>query len=791
MRALDRKLLRELWRLRGQMFSIAMVVATGIMAVVTMRGSYESLVLAQQSYYRQTRLAEVWAPLKRAPESVRRKIAALPGVASVDTRVTFLATLDLPGLDAPAQGLFVSIPSSARPVLNDVRIERGRYLAPGRSDEVVVSKKFAEARGYAPGDSLRAVINGRARELRIVGMAISPEHTYSVPPGSLYPDDERYGVVWMGREAAGPAYDMEGAFNEALVTITPGTDVNAVIERLDRLLDPFGGLGAYAREDQPSHSILEAELDQNRVMGTVIPAIFLAVAAFLLNLVLGRLIATQRGEIAVLKAFGYRDREVGTHFLLFALASVVAGAALGTLSGIWLGQSYVELYGQYFDFPDLAYRLSGPLLSISLLVSFVAAAAGAIGAVRRAASLPPAEAMRPEPPASFEPGLIERSGLGELLPSSGRMILRNLERQLGRSFLSSLGVAFSVAILVLGLFMFDGVRFMMDLQFREIQREDISISFVDALSSDVRFELARLAGVNRVEIFRSAPARLRAGHRSREISLTGMEPEGRLRRIVTAHRSREARVHPVPAEGVILSDILARQLDVGTGDTLLVEMLEGRRARGSVRVVGVVKDFLGVSAYMSRAALHALEGGGDLVSGAYLGVEEDELPALRAWLKDAPAVAGVASPSTMLESFEKQMAESLYVGIAFLLGFASVIAIGIIYNGARISLSERGRELASLRVMGFRRSEVSTLLLGEQAAVTLLAIPLGWLIAYVLSFLVVGAMETEAYRIPFITSPQTYLTAAVITALVAAGSGMIVRRRVGRLNLIEVLKTRE
>jgi putative ABC transport system permease protein len=769
------------------MVSIAMVVATGIMAVVTMRGSYESLVLAQQSYYRHTRLAEVWAPLKRAPESMRRKIAALPGVASVDTRVTFMATLDLPGLDAPAQGLFVSVPSNSRPVLNDILIERGRYLAPGRSDEVIVSKKFAEARGYDPGDSLRAVINGRARDLRIVGMAISPEHTYSVPPGSLYPDDERYGVVWMGREAVGPAYDMEGAFNEALVTLTPGTDVNAVIERLDRLLDPFGALGAYARKDQSSHAILEAELDQNRVMGTVIPAIFLAVAAFLLNLVLGRLIATQRGEIAVLKAFGYRNREVGTHFLLFALASVVAGAALGTGSGIWLGQAYVELYGQYFDFPNLAYRLSGPLLSLAILVSFVAAGAGAMSAVRRAASLPPAEAMRPEPPASFEPGVVERTGLGDLLPSSGRMILRNIERQLGRSFLSSLGVAFSVAILVLGLFMFDGVRFMMDLQFREIQREDISITFVEALSSDVRFELGSLTGVTHVEPFRSAPARLRAGHRSREISLTGLEPEGRLRRIVTAN----AKVQPVPSQGVILSDILARQLDVTTGDLLLVEMLDGRRAKGSVHVAGVVEDFLGVSAYMSRAALHDLEGGPDLVSGAFLGVEEEKLPALQSWLKGAPSVAGVASPSTMLESFEKQMAESLYVGIGFLLGFASVIAIGIIYNGARISLSERGRELASLRVMGFRRSEVSMLLLGEQAAVTLLAIPLGWAIAYVLSFLVVGAMETETYRIPFITNPQTYLTAAVITAAVAAGSGLIVRRRVNRLNLIEVLKTRE
>jgi putative ABC transport system permease protein len=787
MRALDRKLIRELWRLKGQMLSIALVVGSGIMTVITMRGSYESLVDAQQSYYRETRFAEVWAPLERAPESVRRKILALPGVAAVDTRVTFLATLDLPGLDAPAQGRFVSIPERGRPLLNDIRLRRGRYVAPGRNDEVIISEKFAEARGYAPGERLRAVINGRARDLDVVGVAISPEHTYSVPPGSLFPDDERYGVLWMSRDVIGPAYEMDGAFNEALVTLVKGADPEAVIERLDDLLDPYGGLGAYPRADQVSHQILEGELDQNRVMGTAIPAVFLAVAAFLLNLVLGRLISTQRGEIAVLKAFGYRDREVGTHYLLFALAAVAAGAVLGAGAGVWLGQAYVEMYGEYFEFPVLEYQLSASLLVISLGVSFVAAAAGALGAVRRAVTLPPAEAMRPEPPARFAPGWAERAGLGALLTSAGRMILRNLERRPVRSLLSSLGVAFSVAILVIGLFMFDGVRFMMDLQFREIQREDLIVSFEKSLPISVRFDLGRLHGVTRVETFRNVPARLRSGHREREVGLQGIASDGRLRRIVTARGG----VHPVPADGVVLSSMLARQLRVSTGDALSVELLEGRRSKDSLRVAGVVDDFLGLSTYMSQESLHRLAGGAPVVSGAYLSVEDQERSALEARLKNVAAVAGVASPASMLETFESQLADSLFIGVGFLLGFASVISVGVIYNGARISLSERGRELASLRVMGFRRGEVARLLLGEQAVVTLLAIPLGWGLGYVLSSAVAISLETEAYRVPFVVSPRTYSMAALITVIVAVASGWIVRRRADRLDLISVLKTRE
>lgn len=787
MSALNRKLLRELWQLKGQMASIALVVATGIMTVITMRGSYDSLVEAQQSYYRQARFADVWAPLKRAPDSLRERLQAIPGVAAVDTRVTLFANLDLEGLDAPAQARLVSLPEHGRPLLNDIRIQSGRYLAPGAASEVLISGKFAAARGLAPGDRLRAIINGRARDLDIVGIAISPEHTYAVPPGALYPDDKRYGVLWMSRKVLGPAYDMDGAFNEAMVRLSPHANSQAVLSRINTLLDPYGGLGAYLRKDQASHLMLQGELDGNKVMGTAIPVVFLGVAAFLLNLVLSRLIATQRTEIAVLKAFGYRNVEVGLHYLLFALAAVVAGALIGTGSGILFGQAYVKLYGEYFAFPNLDYHLSPLLLAGAILVSVVGACGGALMAVRRAATLPPAEAMRPEPPARFEPGWLEHSGLARRLPSAARMVLRNMQRKPLQSLLSSLGVAFSVAILVIGLFMFDGVRYMMDLQFRVIQREDLSVSFNEPRTASARYDFQNLAGVTRVEPYRSVPARLRFGHLEKETAIQGLDPDGRLRRVV----DDTGRVHPLPAEGLVLSAILAQKLRVGVGDRLDVEMLDGLRRKDRVLVAGIVNDFLGVSAYMSHASLQRLAGGPDMVSGAYLSAPEDALPAIKRQLKTLPAIAGVASPSTMLESFQTQLADTLFIAVGFLLGFACVIAVAVIYNGARISLSERGRELASLRVMGFRRSEASVLLLGEQALITLLAIPLGWLMGYWLSFLVTTAMQSDTYRIPFIVNSPTYLLSAVIVIGAAVASAALVQRRINHLDLIAVLKTRE
>lgn len=787
LRALTWKLLRDLWHLRGQMLSIMLVVATGVMTVLTMRGGYESLLRSRSTYYAETRFPDLWSALERAPRSVEDDLARIPGVAAVDSRVTFMARLDLPGLDVPGMGLFVSIPDAGVAELGGLVLESGRLPSPAAQDEVVASRIFAQARGLLPGDSVRAILDGRVRDLRIVGTAVSPEHSYSVPPGALYPDDERYGVFWMPRGVLGPLYDMDGAFNEVVFDLAPGVDVDAVVARVDDVLDPFGGRGAYPRDDQFSHLVLQGELDQNRVMGTVIPGVFLAVAAFLLHLVLNRLISTQRTQIGVLKAFGYSDREVGLHYLAMAGVAAGAGTVLGAGAGLWLGGAYVRLYGTYFNFPELSYGFSVSLLASASLVTLGAAGLGALQGARAAARLPPAEAMRPEPPPSFDPGPFERAGLGRVLPAAGRMILRSLERRPVRALFSSLGVAFSVAILVMGMFMFDGVSFMMDLQFRLAQREDLQVAFRQPLDVVVRHELARFEGVTAVELYRNEPARLRAGHRDREVGLQGLPLGGRLRRVVVD----EDDIRPLPAEGLVLSQILAERLAVGVGDTLEVELLEGRRAEGRLPVAAVIEDFMGVSAILGRDALDRLAGGARTASGALLSVDADARDRLLDQIEAAPAVASVQSPAMTLETFRAQLDDSLFVAVGFLLGFAGLIAVAVIYNGARISLSERGRELASLRVLGFRRREVAVLLLGEQAVVTVLAIPAGWLLGYLFSRAVVDSLRTETYRIALVISPRTYLISAVITLAAAAASGWIVRRRIDRMDLIAVLKTRE
>jgi len=787
MKALNRKLLRELWRLRGQMLSIAMVVAVGVMTVVALRGTYQTLASSLERYYADYRFADVFASLERAPDPVAQRVLEISGVAAVQTRISQMVNLDVPGLAEPAVGQILSVPPRPEPTLNDIHIVRGRYIDPLRDDEVLVSESFARANGLEPGDAVGAVINGRWRRLQIVGVAISPDYIGEIAPGSVFPDDRRFGILRMNRDALAAAVGMEGAFNDIAIALAPGASEAAVIQSLDRVLEPYGGRDAYGRNRHQSHQAIIGELDQNRVTGTVIPAIFLGVAAFLLNIVLGRMVGTQRDQIAVFKAFGYSNLDVGRHYLRFAMAAVTSGALVGTAVGVWFGGSLTTLYGEFFRFPDLHYTVSWQLIGIAVGISIAAAGLGALGAVRRAVRLPPAEAMRPEAPSHFRPGPLERIGLTRRLSASGRMIVRNVERQPARSLMSALGVAFSVAILVVGLFFLDAVQFMVDVQFRQVQREDLAVVFAGNRSSAAGHELRALHGVTHVEVFRSVPVRLSRGHVERSTAITGVRPDASLRRLVDQKRGPVS----VPSHGVILNTALAKVLRVTVGDTIDVRVLEGRRQEARLPVVATVEEMFGLTAYMDFDALHAILGEAPLVSGAYLSVEQGSVAALNERLKRLPAVAGVYSPSVLREAFEVQLEENLLISITFLIGLACILAVGVIYNGARIALSERGRELASLRVLGFTRREVAVLLLGEQASITLLAIPLGWVIGVAFGAGILSTIDAEQYRIPLIVSTRTYLYSALIAIAAAAFAGLAVRRRLDRLDLIEVLKTRE
>jgi putative ABC transport system permease protein len=787
MSALDRKLLRDLIHLRGQVIAITLVVVCGVAMVVTSRVGYESLEKSRASYYAEYRFADVFASLKRAPEHLARELAAVPGVEAVRTRIVFDVTLDVPGLLEPATGRLTSLPERHVPILNDVHIRRGRYLSPERRDEVLVSEAFAKANRLEIGDHIAAILNGRWTRLQIVGIALSPEYVYAIQSGSLFPDNRRFGIVWMSREAMGPAFDMDGAFNDVVLQLASEAHEPEVLAQLDRLLEPYGGLTAYGRGDHVSDRLLSDEIRQNKQMGRVLPMIFLGVAAFLLNVLLSRLIRTQRDQIGVLKAFGYSHMAVAVHYLKLALVALSAGALIGTGVGIWLGSKINRMYVEFYAFPVLEFVVNWRTIVAAVGVAGIAALVGALGAMRRAWAMPPAEAMRPESPASFRAAWWERFGLRSAASPALRIIIRNLTRHPARASLSVLGLAFAVAILVLGRYFVDAIEHLAAVQFRLVQRDDVTVVSHNPLPGRSRFEIGRLPGVMMSEPFRMVPVRLRFEHRTHKAALMGLQLGTELRHLVGSNLESV----PLPPEGVVLTKKLAEMLAVGIGDTLTVEVLEAERPVRPVAVSATVDEMIGLSAYMSIDALHHLMREGETVSGALLKVDEARAAVLYRRLKELPAIGGVLIRAATLEGFEKTIAESMLIFTSVLVGFSCILAFAVVYNTARIALSERGRELASLRVLGFTHGEVTGMLLGEQAILVFLAIPMGLALGYGVCALMSSAYQWELFRMPLIVSTDTYVFALVTVLCAALCTGWVVRRRLQNLDLVEVLKTRE
>jgi putative ABC transport system permease protein len=786
MRPLSAKLARDLWRLRWQVVSIALVVASGIAAIVTFKSALDSLDESRARYYAEARFADVFVSLKRAPEPLAARLATIPGVAAVQTRVVAGVVLDVPGLDELAGGRLISIPSDAE-ALNRLHLRRGRMPFPGRRGEVLVGEQFVQANALGVGDTLGALVNGRWERLEIVGVALSPEYVYALGGGAFLTDNRRFGVLWMERDALAAAYDLRGAFNDAALALAPGASEGGVVERVDRLLARYGGQGAYGRADQPSNRVITDEIRGNRATGTLIPAFILLVAAFLLNVVLSRLVGTEREQIAVLKAFGYSSAEVARHYLAFALVAVLLGAGIGVAAGIWLGDALVGLYAEHFRFPELRYRASWPLVLAAFAVSVGAAAAGAMGAVRRAALLPPAEAMRPEEPARFSRGAAERLLPRGSLTPMGRIIVRNLTRRPLRSAASVLGVGLSVSLVFVVLFIFDGFGYAFDLQFRRAQRQDLTVAFTAPRAPEVRHDLAHLPGVERVEAFRGVPATVRAGHRTRRVTLLATEPRPELSRVLDRH----GRPHSVPDRGVLLSLALAEVLGIGPGDSVTVEVQEGARPVLRLPVAATVDDLFGTSAYVELRSLARALGEGPAVSGAHLAVADGAEGRVNARLKETPLVAGVTSPRAMLGNFEEQVAKNLYTNLLITAVFAGVIALGVVYNGARIALAERARELASLRVLGFTVHEIAVILLGEQAVLLILGLPVGYAVGIGYAVLWQRWLNGEVYRIPMVFSASSFVVSAAVIGAMAVMAGLAVRRRLHHLDLVAVLKSRE
>ena len=785
---LDRKLLRDLSRMKGQVVAVSLVMACGLAMMIMTRSLILTLESTRSAYYQKNAMADIFATLKRAPLSAARPLERLPGVASVETRVVVDVTLDLPGLAEPATGRLVSLPEDGGPQkLNRVFLRSGRFPRPDERREVVLGESFARANGLQPGDSLVAVINGRRETLAICGIGLSPEFVFEARAGETLPDHKRFSVLWMNYRALAVAYNMDGAFNDICIDLAPGAAPGPVIEAVDRELARYGAGGAITRRDQASAQRIDDELQVLHSLSYAYPLVFLSVAAFMVNAVLSRIVRLQREQIAQMKALGYSSRQVGVHYLKFVVVIGALGTAVGGVAGYRLGEGLLGLYTDFFRFPELVYQMDRGSLGVALGISLGASALGVFTAVRQAVKLPPAEAMRPEPPADFSPSLFEKMGLTRFFSPAFRMALRNIERRPWQALFTSCGLALATGLMVLPGAMSDSIDHLLTFQWNSQQRQDVAVFLTEPAGGSGFHDLEHLPGVIRAEPIRSVPARLRFAHRERKLQVTGIPQGADLNRLL----DKQERPIAMPSDGLLISAKLAEILGARIGDPVTVEVLDGRRPVVDVPIRGLVEDFSGVAAYMDIRALRRVLSEGDTVNGAYLAVDHRDWDRFMREVKDTPRAAFVMVKRDQLAAFRETTGRNIGIIRNLYFALATIVAFGVVYNSARIALSERSRELATLRVVGFRLAEVRAVLAGELAVLVLLALPAGLWFGKGLAIFIMSSFRTETVRLPILINSSTYSTAVLVVLGASVLSFALVSRMLGKLDLVGVLKARD
>lgn len=784
---LDKKLLRDLSHMKGQMIAVSLVMACGLTMMIMTRSLILTLEGTRDAYYQKYRMADVFGTLKRAPLSVAEQIAQIDGVAAVDPRVVVDVTLDLPGVSEPATGHIVSLPEDRPQVLNQLFLRSGRMPQPDQRREAVVSEAFAKANGLRAGDRVVAVMNGRRDTLIITGVGLSPEFVFEARAGETLPDNKRFGVFWMNYRAVAVAYNLDGAFNDVCLDLSPGSESGPVIQEVDRILAPYGNAGAYTRRDHASAMRLNDELNVLRALSVAYPIVFLSVAAFMVNAVLARLIRLQREQIAQLKAQGFSSWQVGIHYLKFAMVIVVLGTFMGAIGGRLMGAGLVNMYTMFFRFPSLEFTMDYSAMGLALIVSAIAASIGVIGVVRLAVNLPPAEAMRPEPPADFKPSLLERMGIAQRFSPAFRMALRNIERKPWSAVFTMGGLSLATGLMVLPGAMADSIDYLLTYQWNMSQRQDVVAFLTEPGSGSAFHDLRHLPGVIHAEPIRSVQARLRYGHHSRKLAITGMPPGSDLNRLLDSNG------HPLdlPEDGLVMSSKLAEVLGARLGDQVQVEVQEGARPVRYASIVGLIEDFAGVAAYMDLASLRRFMREGETINGAYMTVDPSQWDKFMRKVKDTPRASVVLVKKDQLASFRNTTGESIGIIRKMYFVLAVIVAFGVVYNSARIALSERSRDLATLRVVGFSQREVAGVLLGELSLLVLCALPAGLLFGRGLTTFIITTLSTETVRMPLVVSSYTYAVAVIVVLMATGASFIVVARMLKKLDLVGVLKARE
>lgn len=778
---LNRRLFRMMLSIKGQVISIIVVMTLALMALISSQMTAVNLETSLREYYDITRMADMQVQLIRIPANALYDVERMEGIAHVQGRINVDVPFITDDPDEKVRVKLLSVPEREDAISALYPISG--QMVRGETAAVTVIEQFANARNISVGDTVTPYINGREVNLQVIGVAGHPEFVYLMEDEqSILPDDNAYGVLFLSENLMGPLLGYRDSYNELVITLTPGANVNDVADALEDVLDRYGVQRVLKRDDIMSYKLMEEELNQVSAMARVLPTLFMSVAALIIYIVLSRTVKNDKMSIGIMKSLGYSNRQILGHYIQFSLIIGLAGGLLGVLTGTWISGFYVQLYVQYMNIPLLRTRIIPESYLLALVITLVFCVVAGLAGARRVMGIHPADAMRPEPPSDGHRLLIERvTFLWKRIAFSWKMVIRNIFRNKRRYATLALGIALTYGVTLVAMNMGGVWDHLFDEQYGRMYTMDYNVEFNRMTSHNAINEIRQLAKVEAVEPCLELPLEVRNDRHRKSLSVVGILKDSQMYHL----ESQPGVPLNLQHDRLYLSGGVARVLEVEPGDLVLVKNYLPDRDDFWIEYGGEVNQYLGMNGYMTLQTMEQKVAD----PGHITGVSVNTSANLTNILEDAHNVGQVQSLTQMRELFE-EYSEMIVVTIGIMVMLGGIIGFAIVYNITLISINERVMEFSSLRVLGFHRKEIFRMITRENAIMSLigilLGIPLGrWMMASMMD-----AMSTEVYSMPGTVSNKVVVQTALAVVIFVTVAQMATFVKIRNLSFIEALKNR-
>jgi len=798
---------RELKENKGAYFACVVIITIGLMFFTAFSIVVENLYTAQENFYQKQNFAEGFAEIKAMPLAEISKLQRIEGIRDIQGRLSKeVQVLNInskkpynnikgalhktPNNEENVYLRLYSVDTKKAKPINGVFLEKGSALD-NNILNVWIDSKFFVANNLELNDTLEIIAQGKKRTLRIVGTGSNPEFIYALRNASdLFPSPETFGIAYLPHDMMKILFEEGSSVNNLVYTLEPGADYQEVEDRLKAKLKPYGLISIYPREDQVSHMLLSQELTSLEGMAQSMPVIFLAVACMILYIMLKRTIENQRGQIGILKAFGYTQKEILCHYLSFALTIGLGGGILGGISGSLLAAPLTTLYETFFTIPGLKSEFSYSYLLMSILLTLAFTLFAGYQGCKGILRLEPAEAMHPPAPPTGKNILLEKIPIfWSTLTVQGKMSLRSMIRHPGRTIFMFLGIMFTFALISSPWILWDITEKMMFDQYEKIETYDAKINLTVPLNQQqLEQELSRLPGVKKAESRAEIPVTLKNNWYKKDLVLMGVPLNSALYNI---RNSQGLKIEP-SEKGILLSERLATLLNAHIGTQLKLEsaLAKDPTKAKTIVVKGIIPQYIGLNAYMELNSLQALLEQGDISTTIMLRLDEQGLSALKEKYRNSTLIAGIEDKKALLRQ-SKELMGSFSGSIYIFLILGVIIGFAIIYNISLTTVSERNRELASMMVLGMTPQEVLSVITFEQWFTSIFAMLAGIPLTKLFLVSMDQLINSDLYSMPTNVNSTGILAGFLVTIACIRIAQLAAARRIKHLSLVGALKASE